>query len=89
MTRNLGAVLQMASTRRKETPSDAPLFRDFSIGQLVALTGYSEVYLEDLKRGHQPIRPQFRRMVSRILGIAEVILFGEPDPSPQPTTEIA
>jgi hypothetical protein len=56
---------------------EAPLFQKFTIEQLVMLTGYSEVYLLDLKRGAQPIRPKFRRSVARMLGQPETVLFGE------------
>lgn len=54
----------------------APIFANFTNDQLELLTGYSVAYLEDLRRGKQPIRPRFRRSVARMLGQAEEALFG-------------
>ena len=61
----------------RATRPDIPLFRDFTVEQLVRLTPYSDAYLRDIERGHQPCRPLFRKQVSRNLNIPEAELFGE------------
>lgn len=65
-------------TVSRERPN-APLFREFTIPQLCGLIPYSESYLEELASGRQPIRPRFRRTVSRLLGKSESELFGPDD----------
>lgn len=57
------------------TRATVPLFQLFSIEQLTQLTPYSESYLDALLDSRQPIRPRFRRVVSRILGRPESELF--------------
>lgn len=62
--------------RTASPPPDIPMFRLFSDEQLKELTGYSLVYLYDLRTGRQPIRPHFKNVVSRILGMSAEKLFG-------------
>ena len=57
------------------------MFDLFSIEQLSTLTGYSLVYLEDIRRGRQVARPRFRELCARFLGLPEDKLFGA-DPAP-------
>ena len=59
-----------------------PLFEQFTLEQLTILTPYSEAYLDDLARGNHPIRPRFRRVVTRLLGKPEDELFGSDVPTP-------
>lgn len=52
-----------------------PIFRIYTISELHQLTGYSEVYLLDIRDGRQEARPMFRRVCSRILRKSEDELF--------------
>lgn len=57
------------------TRATVPLFQLFTIEQLTRLTPYSVSYLDALLDSRQPIRPRFKRVVSRILGRPESELF--------------
>lgn len=73
---------RMLTTIHGKRPT-VPLFERFTVEQLTGLIPYSERYLKDLRDGQQPIRPRFRRTVSRILGQPESALFDyEPDEVP-------
>ena len=53
-----------------------PLFSLFNIEQIHQMTGYSEAYLLDIKRGRTPPTPKFRRMCCAVLHHTDTALFG-------------
>lgn len=53
-----------------------PLFKDYTIDDLHERTGYSEAYLVDIKQHPEKARPQFRRMVTKLLNRPLAELFG-------------
>ena len=54
-----------------------PIFKLYTIEQLNSLTGYSEVYLLDIKRGRHQANARFRLVCTRILQRPEAVLFGD------------
>lgn len=58
-----------------------PMFRMFSLSELVDRVPYSDTYLLAVKRHHKPVTSRFRRNCSRALGMSEGRLFGSPYPS--------
>ena len=54
-----------------------PLFRLYTVEDLADETGYSEVYLLDIKRGKQIARKRFRNNCVRILKRSDAELFGD------------
>ena len=58
-----------------QPPSDLALFQRFTISELAERTGYSEVYLLNLRSGNKPISARFQRWMSRALGEPEAVLF--------------
>ena len=52
-----------------------PLFNDYTIDELHKRTGYSEVYLIEVKNG-RILRPRFIKTVCGILNRSEAELFG-------------
>ena len=62
-------------TTKKGLP-DIPMFRDYSLGQLIEKLPYSEMYLISLKHGYQLPTAMFRRVTAAVLGKSEIELFG-------------
>jgi hypothetical protein len=56
-----------------------PIFDIYPIDQLVKITTYSEVYLQDIKSGHQKARPKFRAVIAKELNMSEDALFTLPE----------
>ena len=66
----------MTTTASGQSPS-YPLFRFYTLEDLAEQTGYSEVYLLDIKRGKQKARKRFRKVCVAILKRSSEELFGE------------
>ncbi len=60
------------------SPARPPLFSLYEIGDLAQRTGYSEVYLVDLKVHPWRIGARFKRVVCAVLQRPEADLFGPP-----------
>ena len=67
------------------TPKGFPLFKLFTVEEIHRLTGYSEVYLLDIKQGRARANSRFRRVCSAVLQRPESELLGG-DASPSPTS---
>ena len=66
----------MAITTRGRQLPDFPMFKLYSIDQLLQLLPYSEIYLRDLKMGRQKLRPRFKQVAASALRMSEEQLFG-------------
>ena len=58
-----------------DSTSTHRVFQQFDVSKLAARTGYSEIYLVEVKTGKRPVTSTFRKKLSAILGEPEAVLF--------------
>ena len=64
-----------------ETKELLPIFRDYSLEELHAATGYVRTYLVDVLEGTAALTDRFKRIACKDLGKTEAELFGPQEPA--------